>query len=99
MFPVEITSMILSCLTSQEIANVRLSSRAFRQLPSSIFHGLLKDEKEWLWEVGGLPINSNWYEIWMDSKEDFGGLKGLKNRRRVCKDVTEILRRIASYRS
>ncbi|KIN03069.1 hypothetical protein OIDMADRAFT_102868 [Oidiodendron maius Zn] len=49
--PQELILDILFYLPSRSIANLRLASRAFRQLPISVFRTLLMDEMPFLWEV------------------------------------------------
>jgi len=57
--PQEIRDSIVQYLSSQEIAHLRFSSRAFRQLRISLWYGLLREEMPWLWE------------IWSDDKPSF----------------------------
>jgi hypothetical protein len=57
--PQEIRDNIVECLSSREIAQLRLSSRAFRQLRISLWYSLLRKEMPWLWE------------IWSDDKPSF----------------------------
>jgi len=57
--PREIADNIVEHLNSREIANMRLSSRAFRQLRISLWYSLLKKEMPWVWE------------IWSDEKPSF----------------------------
>lgn len=47
----ELKLMIVDRLDSQDIANLRLSSRAFRQLPLALFYRLIRREMPWLFEV------------------------------------------------
>lgn len=49
--PLEIRLMVLSHLSSRDIANLRLASRTFRQLPVLVWRDLLVREMPWLWEV------------------------------------------------
>jgi hypothetical protein len=49
--PEEIKLQILSFLASSDIANLRLASRAYRQLPIFLWRKLLQKEMPWLWEV------------------------------------------------
>ncbi|KAF2169609.1 hypothetical protein M409DRAFT_52136 [Zasmidium cellare ATCC 36951] len=61
--PAELRLMILQDLPSQSIASLRLSSRAFRQLPISLWHHLLLKEMPWFWEAHPstpLPTYSFW---------------------------------------
>lgn len=47
--PAELLSTIIEPLSSKDIANLRLATPAFRQLPISLFRGLLLREMPWLW--------------------------------------------------
>jgi hypothetical protein len=49
--PEEIRLEILSFLASSDITNLRLASRAYRQLPIFLWRKLLQKEMPWLWEV------------------------------------------------
>lgn len=49
--PQELKFYLLDHLSSPDIANLRLCSRGFYQLPVSLWHRLLVDEMPWLWEV------------------------------------------------
>jgi hypothetical protein len=170
-FPPELTCSIIKYIRSRDIANLRLASRAFRQLPISLWHGLLREEMPWLWEVWSddapsfwattsvpqlkaaqtarveyqcqlqvyrdvireempwmwkewcdaeppysdvtlkdaallvastsikLPrAQTNWYQLHRDITAHWGELKGLQNRRRIWKDVEEIISRVKKYR-
>lgn len=58
--PMELSQLILSYLPSSDIASLRLVSRAFEQLPISLFHRLLQEEMPWLWEVWSDEPPSFW---------------------------------------
>jgi hypothetical protein len=49
--PKELRFDILNYLSSRAIANLRLATRAYHQLPISLWRRLLKEELPWLWEV------------------------------------------------
>ncbi|KAL3418165.1 hypothetical protein PVAG01_09880 [Phlyctema vagabunda] len=51
MLPAELVLEITTYLGSNDIANIRLASRAFRQLPVSIWRRLLREDMPWLWEL------------------------------------------------
>lgn len=95
----EITSMILDHLGSKDIANLRLATPAFRQLPTILFRRLLLEDMPWLFEVKDLNVASvdwyDWYCKWKSCHED---VKGLRNRMRIWRDVEEIVKRIQMYR-
>ena len=50
-FPTEIKHLILENLNGKEIATLQLASRAFRQLPVSIWYQHVRKDMPWLWEV------------------------------------------------
>lgn len=58
--PTEISHLILSYLPSADVANLRLVSRKFEQLPLSMFHWLIREEMPWLWEVWSDEAPSFW---------------------------------------
>lgn len=58
--PSEIRSMVLSQLTSKDIATLRLASRSFRELPQSLFRERLLQEKPWFWEAWSSLEYSGW---------------------------------------
>ncbi|KAF1950717.1 hypothetical protein CC80DRAFT_426304 [Byssothecium circinans] len=58
--PLELRLQILSYLPSQTIANLRLSSRTFRQLPILLWRDLLLTEMPWLWEVWSDDVPYIW---------------------------------------
>ena len=95
----EITSMILDRLGSKDIANLRLATPVFRQLPTILFRRLFSEDMPWLFEAQDLDVAKvNWYDWycrWRSCGED---LKGLRNRRRIWRDVEEIVRRIQDLR-
>lgn len=49
--PPELGLQVLYYLSSKDIANLRLATRAFRQLPIFLFRTLVLREMPWLWEV------------------------------------------------
>ncbi|KAF7898650.1 hypothetical protein EAF00_005096 [Botryotinia globosa] len=49
--PIELKQKLLYKLGSKDIANLRLVSRAFRQLPQELFRHLLVKELPWFWEI------------------------------------------------
>ncbi len=58
--PAPVRLGILSYLPPASIANLRLASRSFRQIPQSFFHSLLRRKMPWLWETwSSLP-----YSFW-----------------------------------
>ena len=97
--PPEITSMILDYLGSEDIANLRLTTPVFRQLPTILFRRLLFEDMPWLFEAKDLGVAKiNWYDYYCTLKSTWMNLKGLRNRRRIWRDVEEIVRRIQNFR-
>jgi hypothetical protein len=62
--PPELKGMLMNNLLSKDIANLRLASRSFRQLPQSLFRSLTLREMPWLWEAW----SNMEYSIWAHSK-------------------------------
>ncbi|KAF7190902.1 hypothetical protein HII31_08061 [Pseudocercospora fuligena] len=69
--PQELILMILSNLPSNDLANLRLASRAFRQLPGSVFQDLVWREMPWLWEAW-TDVSISSYSIWTARRDDRG---------------------------
>lgn len=91
--------MIISQLPARDIANLRLVTPAYRQLSISVFRHLIFHEMPWLWEACDLPVgNTDWYFLYTKMKFAWQNLKGVQNRKRVWKDVNEIVTRIEKYR-
>jgi hypothetical protein len=57
--PQELREHIVGYLSSPDVASLRLATRAFQQLPISLWYTLLRREMPWLWEV------------WSDHKPSF----------------------------
>ncbi|KAM3075412.1 hypothetical protein ACMFMG_007150 [Clarireedia jacksonii] len=49
--PAELKMMLLMELDSKNIRNLRLVSRAFRELPQQVFRHLILEELPWFWEI------------------------------------------------
>jgi len=49
--PEELRNIVLSELSSKDIANLRLASRTFYHLPITLWHDLLQKELPWIWEA------------------------------------------------
>ena len=68
----ELCAMLLELLGSQDVANLRLSSKAFSQLPQTYFRHLIRQEMPWVWELhdtdgGSEPKRGlDWYDLWKD---------------------------------
>lgn len=79
----ELRLALLGLLDIRDVANLRLSSRSFRQLPQSYFHRLVLDEMPWVWEVPSLaePAGDfDWHKLWQRLCGADGG---------ACKDEQE----------
>ena len=84
----EITSMILDCLGSKDVAKLRLATPVFRQLPTILFRRLLLEDMPWLFEVKNLNVaRINWYDCYCAFKSLCRDSKGLRNRRRIWENV------------
>ena len=96
----ELNTIIIAYLSSKDIANLRLAAPAFRQLPNILFKRLLLEDMPWFWEAQELNVsNTDWHHLYRKVKFDLVNLKGMRNRKRIWKDVEEILRRVKTYRS
>ncbi|ORY02549.1 hypothetical protein BCR34DRAFT_437902, partial [Clohesyomyces aquaticus] len=71
LLPAEIRVEILDHLPSKDIASLRLSSRAFNQMPVRYFQKLILREMPWLWEAWPSVTNPNRtpYSIWASLTE------------------------------
>lgn len=79
----ELRLALLNLLDTRDVANLRLSSRPFRQLPQSYFRRLVLDEMPWVWEVSSLADparDTDWHQLWLRLCGADGG---------VCKDEEE----------
>ena len=95
----EITTMILNHLGSNDVANLRLATPVFRQLPTILFRRLILEDMPWLFEVKDLDAAKvNWYDCYCTVKSSWMDLKGLRNRKRIWQDVEEIVTRIENLR-
>lgn len=68
----ELRAMLLELLPSSDVANLRLSSKAFSQLPQSYFKHLIRQEMPWVWELQDTNSGSetkrglDWFAVWND---------------------------------
>jgi hypothetical protein len=93
--PHELLHIILKHLSSEDIANLRLVTRAYTELPVVLFRDRLLEDMPSLWEMNDLPAGEyDWCRMYNMVKHCWLQLKGLKNRKRVWKDITEIMTRI-----
>ncbi|MCJ1377209.1 hypothetical protein MMC17_000301 [Xylographa soralifera] len=60
----ELSDMVLACLSSKDIANLRLASSVFQQLPTILFPRLLLEDMPWFWEARGMHVGDTiWYNV------------------------------------
>ena len=97
--PAEVACMVTDCLSSKDIASLRLATRYFRQLPRAIFRRLLFEDMPWFWEAEHLSVaDTNWYLLYRQVQSCWSNFKGLMNRKRIWKDVEEIVRKLEKIR-
>jgi hypothetical protein len=97
--PSELRYEILNSLSSRDIANLRVVTPAYRQLPVILFRTLVRQEMPWLFEAETMPIgNTDWFMLYKMVKLCWQDLMGLRNRKRIWKDVEEVVGRIDNYR-
>ena len=101
--PHELLHIILKDLSSRDIVNLRLVTRAYKQRSVVLSRDRLLDDVPWLWEVNDLPAGEydwyDWYRMYNMMKHCWLQLKWLKNRKRIWKDITEIVTRIENHRN
>ena len=93
--PPEIAELIVKRLNSKDIANLRLASRSFRQLPNILFRKLLVEEMPWMWEVQDwLPGETDWHALYLALRSACMNLEGLRNRKRIWLYQEQVIERI-----
>lgn len=98
--PTELLYKVLDDLGSKDVANLRLVTDAYRQLPIIMFRARILEDMPWLWEARDLPAHqTDWYKMYTMVKGCWQNMKGLKNRKRIWKDVNEIVTRIGNLRA
>ena len=58
--PTEISHLLISYLSNKDVANLRLVSRQYGQLPQSFFHTRLRADMPWLTEMWDHTPRSKW---------------------------------------
>jgi len=98
--PFDLLDMIISLniLSSRDITNMRLVSRAFSQLPNSTFRQRVLTDMPWFFEARTMDTRKTDWERLYKSLKVWQNMKGLQNRKRIWKDVTEIVNQIEGYR-
>ena len=95
----EVTSIVLEYLPSKDIAKLRLATRAVQQLPNILLRRLLLEDMPWMWELEAMPVGIfDRYRLYCIVKFGWIGLKGPRNRKRVWKEVKEIVRIFGKHR-
>jgi hypothetical protein len=92
--PIELRRTIAELLPRKDVANLRIASANFTELPQSYFHHLIKTEMPWVWEIEDLHASEvNWYGLWRKlCTADGGSYEDEKKRvwaRRHLKKVTD----------
>ena len=78
----ELRALLLELLASSDVANLRLSSKAFSQLPQTYFKHLIRQEMPWVWELhdtnsGIEPKRGlDWFALWWHLWTNDGGYCG-----------------------
>jgi hypothetical protein len=109
--PVEIRDMILSHLSSRDIAQLQFISRSYRQLTKSLFRSLIQKEKPWFWELERLEQvvhdrsnlnwkrqDINWMTVWTGLQRLQSDVLGIRNRVRIWTLAEEVVARIGRSR-
>jgi hypothetical protein len=90
----ELKTMLLMELDSQSIRNIRLVSRAFRQLPQQVHKHLILKELPWFWEIDEIQTQKqehfrNMYiKMYGEDLSKLGDTLGAQSRQKV-KDTIE----------
>lgn len=75
----ELRAILLEMLERRDVANLRLSSKAFSQLPQTYFRQLIEKEMPWVWELhdthsGTEPKRGiDWFALWNKLSASDGG--------------------------
>ena len=70
----ELKQILILQLPYRAVANLRLASHSFRQLPQAYFRHLIKTEMPWFWEIESLqPKQVNWHKLWCELSAADGG--------------------------
>lgn len=97
-FPPELCAVLLELLGPRDVANLRLSSKAFSQLPQTYFKHLIKKEMPWAWELHDIDRGSehnrgvDWYTLWNDLWIQDGGFCADEEWRAAVQDGQPIYR-------
>jgi len=94
--PQELKHMIMEYLPSKDIANLSSASRNC-EIPRSLFRRFVLEDLPWFWEASDLPRGqTDWFRLYSSLKSS--SFKGLRNRKRIWKDVLYIIEQIEPFR-
>lgn len=86
----ELCAMLLEMLESQDVANLRLCSRTFSQLPQTYFKHLIGRKMPWVWElhdnhsVSETKRGVDWFSLWNQLSASDGGSCADEKERAAC---------------
>jgi hypothetical protein len=70
----ELKQILMLQLPYRAVANLRLASHSFCQLPQAYFRHLIITEMPWFWEIESLrPKQVNWHKLWCSLSAADGG--------------------------
>lgn len=70
----ELKEMILRRLERKDVANLRLASREFTELPQTYFRQLVETKMPWMWELNSVEWQGlDWYKLWCKLSAADGG--------------------------
>ena len=94
--PIELRRLLAESLPRKSLANLRIASATFTELPQSYFHHLVKTEMPWVWEIEDLPANEvNWYGLWCKlSAADGGSYEDEKKRVWARRQLRQLIDRV-----
>ncbi|KAK5107812.1 hypothetical protein LTR62_000626 [Meristemomyces frigidus] len=74
--PLELQQSLLEYLDRRSVANLRLASKVFSQVPQLYFKHLVRAEMPWLWELDEQVRNpTDWHALWLKLASADGGDK------------------------
>ncbi|TKA59198.1 hypothetical protein B0A55_11625 [Friedmanniomyces simplex] len=70
----ELRHLLLHHLGRRDVANLRLASSSFRQLPQVYFHRIVETKMPWVWELDNFKgRRMDWYTLWRKLSAANGG--------------------------
>jgi len=85
--PPELRQLLPLYLARSDIANLRLASASFRQLPQLYFQNLVRTEMPWIWELDTSEGRCDWYMLWCKLHAADGGAGMDEKERQWLEDV------------